>query len=222
MPTIPNPFVPSVSARRPAHVAIVLDRSGSMESCRDATISGFNEYAEHIRRTAAAEGLDVRLSLTVFNQEVSMPLFQAPLAQLRPLDRQSYVPDGMTAMLDAVGRTLQRLEQEGQDITSASVLVCVISDGYENSSREYSYAALAERIQRLTATERWTFTYMGSNQDLSRVSADLGIPRENTAVYAATPGGTAHAWERQQDATARRLQEVAAGAPASRAFFRDE
>jgi hypothetical protein len=221
MSLVPNPFMPRLPARRLAHVALVLDRSGSMESCRDATIQGFNQYAEQIRRTADEERLDVRLTLTVFNHEIHLPLFGAPLRDLRPLDRQSYVPNGSTAMLDAVGRTIDDLERRGQGIDEASVLVCIISDGYENASREYSYADIAERIQRLTATDRWTFTYLGANQDLSRVSAQLNIPTGNTAPYAASPAGTQDAWDRQQQATARRMRDIAARAPATKDFYKE-
>jgi hypothetical protein len=173
-----------------AHLAIILDRSGSMESCRDETISGFNEYTQQIRSTSKAAGLDARLSLTVFNPEVRMPLFGAPLKQLHAMDRKHYVPDGATAMLDAVGQTIKRLEKDAAEIDVASVLVCIISDGLENASREYTYADIAEHIQRLTATKRWTFTYLGSNQDLSQISQHLNIPMANTSSYVASRHGS--------------------------------
>jgi uncharacterized protein YegL len=222
MTTPTNPFVPAPTQSKPAHVALVLDRSGSMESCRDETIEGFNEYAQQIRGTAAKEGLQVRLTLTVFNHEVRMPLFEQPLARLHPMSRKYYVPDGSTSMLDAVGHTVDRLEREGTDIAAASVLVCIISDGHENASQHYSYADVAERIQRLTATERWTFTYLGANQDLSQVSEQLNIPVANTASYAATGAGTSDAWERQSRATSRRMAQVRSGERASVDFYAEE
>lgn len=222
MTTTHNPFIPPTRAKKLAHVAIVLDRSGSMESCRDATIGGVNEYEQHIRRTAWEEGLDTRVTLTVFNDHIRMPLFQAPLERLHALSRETYVPDGTTRLLDAVGRTIDRLERRGEKIGETTVLVCVVSDGYENASREYSQAHVASRIERLTATDRWTFTYLGSNQDLSRVSADLRIPAGNMAAYDATPAGTADAWERQARATRRRMQEIGRGERASREFYAEE
>jgi hypothetical protein len=217
-----NPFIPTPRPTKLAHVAIVLDRSGSMESCRDETISGFNEYAQDIRETAQTAGLDARLMLTVFNGEVRMPLFETSLERLHPLSRKYYVPDGSTAMLDAVGQTIDRLEREVSQIDQASVLVCVISDGEENSSTEYSYASVAERIQRLTATERWTFSYLGSNQDLSVVSESLSIPFANTSSYAPTGEGTSDAWQRQSRATRRRMEGVSTGKSASQDFYGEE
>ena len=210
------------AGRKATHVAIVLDRSGSMEACRDATIGGFNEYLQHVRRTAQEEELEVRLTLTVFNHEVRMPLFQEPLGRAHPLNRKTYVPDGMTAMLDAVGGTVDRLEHRGKGIDEASVLICVISDGYENASHRYSYADVAERIQQLTETGRWTFTYLGSNQDLSQVSAALHIPQGNTASYQATPSGSKAAWSRHGSATDRQLRSLAQEAPATVDFYLSE
>ncbi len=222
MTTPPNPFIPNPTHSRPAHVALILDRSGSMESCRDETIGGFNEYAQQVRATAAQEGLQVRLTLTVFNHEVRVPLFEQPLTRLHPMSRKYYVPSGSTAMLDAVGETIDRLERDGTGIADTSVLVCIISDGHENASQRYSYADVAERIQRLTATERWTFTYMGANQDLSVVSDRLNIPVANTASYAATEAGTADAWKRQRRATSRRMSQIKAGERASTDFYAEE
>jgi uncharacterized protein YegL len=217
-----NPFAPTPRLTKLAHVAIVLDRSGSMESCRDQTISGFNEYAQDIRKTAKKAGLDARLTLTVFNGEVRIPLFEAPLQRLHPMSRKYYVPDGSTAMLDAVGQTIDRLEREGSQIDQASVLVCVISDGQENSSNDYTYASVAERIQRLTATERWTFTYLGSNQDLSAVSDSLNISMANTSSYAASREGTTDAWKRHSRATSRRMEGVSTGKHTSHDFYAED
>jgi hypothetical protein len=177
---------------------------------------------QDIRKTAPKAGLDARLTLTVFNGEVRMPLFEAPLERLHPMSRKYYVPDGSTAMLDAVGQTIDRLEREGSQIDEASVLVCVISDGQENSSTDYTYSSVAERIQRLTATERWTFSYLGSNQDLSVVSEHLSIPLANTSSYSSTGEGTSDAWKRQSRATSRRMEGVSTGESASQEFYAEE
>jgi hypothetical protein len=226
--------------RRIARVAIVLDRSGSMEACRDATIGGFNEYIASIRQTVEREELPTRVTLTTFNGEVEVHYVDAPAGRLKPLTRRTYVPDGTTAMLDAVGETIERLQESDsdQDVEDlplsrggrggrgvrgpVSHLVCVISDGYENASRRYTYPDLAERIQQLTATGSWTFTYLGSNQDLSRISHDLHIPAGNVAAYAATPAGTDSAWKTHQESTSRHLSSAATGAPPPTTFYGGE
>ncbi|HZU14497.1 MAG TPA: vWA domain-containing protein [Chloroflexota bacterium] len=201
------------------HVAIVLDRSGSMETCRQATISGFNEYVGEIRRTAEREEVPTRVTLTTFNGDVTVHYVDEPLARLKRLSYRTYVPGGNTAMLDAVGETIDRLQP--LDAEDDTFLVCVISDGLENASRRYSYADIAERIQQLTATERWTFTYLGANQDLSVISRQLAIPVGNVAAYDADPTGTSDAWIRHSASTARYFEERAVESPRG-AFYREE
>jgi hypothetical protein len=125
-------------------------------------------------------------------------------------------------MLDAVGQTIDRLEREGSQIDEASVLVCTISDGQENSSTDYTYESVAERIQRLSASERWTFSYLGSNQDLSVVSDSLSISMANTSSYAVSREDTADAWQRHGRATRRRMQGVSTGKSASQEFYAEE
>lgn len=77
-----------------------------------------------------------------------MPLFRQPLERLHGLYRRSYVPNGNTAMLDAVGSTLDRPVMEVRNPHEKSFVVCILSDGYENASRDYSYNDIAQRIQR--------------------------------------------------------------------------
>jgi hypothetical protein len=195
--------------RRTMHVALILDRSGSMEGCRDATISGFNEYTGEVRRKAEQDELRMRVTLVAFNGDVRTVFVDEPLGRLRRLNRKTYVPDGSTAMLDAVGDTLQRLQPlDGEE---QRFLVCIISDGYENASRRYTYPDIAERIQRLTGTGRWTFTYLMSNQDLSVIERELHLDRGNMAAYVASDGGTRSAWARHTESTVRHLEAVSLG-----------
>jgi uncharacterized protein YegL len=204
------------------HVAIILDRSGSMEDCRDATISGFNELVEGIRADDRKGGLRTRITLVTFNHEVEVVQFKAPLSSLHRISRETYVPGGNTAMLDAVGLTLDRLTAEVKDQASKSFLVCIVSDGYENASRRYTYPDIAARIRKLTEAGNWTVTYLGSNQDLSKVSEALHIPAGNVAAYAATPAGTNAAWTVQREATTRRMARVRSGQPAAAPFYEED
>jgi uncharacterized protein YegL len=219
MTSIPSLEIPAQEKVKTLHVAIVLDRSGSMESCRDATISGFNELVESIRADDRRGGLRTRITLVTFNHDVEIVHFREPLSSLRLISRETYVPGGNTAMLDAVGLTLDRLTAEVKHPEGKSFLVCIVSDGYENASRRYTYPDIAARIRRLTEAGNWTFTYLGSNQDLSQVSQALHIPQGNVAAYAATPAGTDAAWAVQREATVRRMERVRSGEVAAADFY---
>ena len=96
-----------------------------------------------------------------------------------------------------------------------------ISDGLENASRFYDYPAIAERIRRLTATGRWTVTYLGSNQDLSVVGRELGIAPGNMARYDASPAGTRAAWAGHARATAAHFSAPASPIPSDSFYSHD-
>jgi hypothetical protein len=83
------------------HVAIILDRSGSMEACRAATISGYNEYFQSLRAIEEAERITLRVTLTVFNHLVEIADVGAGLGEIQPLSPERYLPHGGTAMFDA-------------------------------------------------------------------------------------------------------------------------
>jgi len=175
------------------HQIIVLDRSGSMSACREETISGFNQVVREVG--AAAEGADVRVTLVVFNEEVGFAAFCEPVEALHPLTWETYEPGGSTAMLDAVGIALERFAAEVGDDAETRYVVVIISDGEENASRRYDYAAIASMIGARQNTGRWTFAYVGANQDLSEVSRRMHIPQRNMVCYAPTRGGTQEAFD---------------------------
>ena len=179
---------------------VLLDASGSMGGCKEETISNFNEQVEAIKK--AGRGQKATVSLCTFNtpgQEKTI-LWRRPVEDIEKLTDASYKPGGTTAMYDCIVANVDRLAKElGEPLKpparstskpNPSVLVIIISDGYENASIHASQSDVAERIQAMQATNRWTFTYMGSNQDLSKVSRELRIPIGNTMDYLASKQGT--------------------------------
>lgn len=173
------------------YVAIVLDQSGSMESCRQQTIDGFNEQVQVVKRDGNENTF---VSLVRFNDHVDPKFFNASLDQLSEITYSDYKPDGMTAMYDAVGETITRLKNETDaDCPENAYLLVIVSDGFENSSKKFKQRDIAEMVQSLTATGRWTFTYLGSNQDLSKLSQEMGIQTSNMAQYVSNQVGTAKA-----------------------------
>jgi hypothetical protein len=204
------------------HVAIVLDRSGSMEAVRDETISGFNEQVGKIRARAMQDGAgETYVTLVLFNDEVVFSKFAEPAERLESLDRGSYAPDRTTAMLDAVGLTLERFRKVVRDDEDTRYLVVVISDGMENDSRIHGYESVAELIQRCRATGRWTFSYMGANQDLGVVAQRMAIPRSNIAAYTSDAEGTALSFRSLAGSMLGFMDRRDRGESLDRGFFRD-
>jgi hypothetical protein len=170
------------------HVGIVLDRSSSMDTCRQETIDGLNNQLAKLREADH----EVRVTFVDFNEDVRVRLVNKSIREVTNLTREEYVPNGCTAMYDGVGAALDALNEIPVSGNYAYLLL-IISDGQENSSRKVNASQLAERLKSLQATDRWTITYLGSNQDLTKVAKELNIPMGNMTSYTSNKVGTQHA-----------------------------
>jgi hypothetical protein len=156
-----------------------------MSACGEATIAGFNQVVRDVGK--ATEGSEVKITLVVFSDNAEFASFCEPVGALRPLTWESYEPDGQTAMLDAVMTVLRRFVIKGQDDPETRYLMTIVSDGEENASREFSYKTISKIIEARQNPGRWTFAYMGANQDLAEVSERTSILRGNTSAYVSSP-----------------------------------
>lgn len=171
-------------------IHLILDKSGSMEDVRDATISGVNEYVQ---------GLDEgKITLTLFDTlvEVKEPM---PVKDWVPLTRDSYVPSGMTALYDAVCHTLKGIRD---DQNKEKDLVVIMTDGLENSSKEYSQREMKKIVEDLQSKGNWTFVYLGANQDAYAEAQKYGIPTANAVSWNSSPTGTTASMNILRGATA--------------------
>lgn len=172
------------------YIALVLDKSGSMGSIKDSIIEAFNDNIETLKKET--EGMITKVCLVVFSTHgnQSVPLWMADLDSVKPLTEKNYQPGGMTAMYDAVGYTLKRLSEDTKNETGdISYLVTVVSDGHENDSKNYKGSDIAEMIQARNEDGRWTITYVGANQDLSKVAKDMKLSSANTLNFDASKEG---------------------------------
>lgn len=175
-------------------VGIVLDRSGSMLTIRDEMIAGCNDQLKVLRQSEE-EGNEVYVTLISFATFVDKPIFlNAPVSSIPNLTPERYQPEGATAMFDGVGDMLDSLcENKDLNDENVSFLVLVISDGEENASQRFGPSAIAQRVKALQATGRWTFVYLGANQDLSEVKENMNLYTGNTAAFNSTAEGTVRA-----------------------------
>ena len=202
------------------YIALVLDRSGSMQSVKQQTINGYNEQVQMLREEAHnPDRSETYVSLLTFNTRVSTELQNTPIEALREMTAEHYVPNGGTAMLDAVGHTIDMLctETDPSDEYN-SYLVVIISDGEELNSQVWTRQQLAGRINDLQSTNRWTFTYIGSNQDLSKVQ-ELGLHHGNTMSYASTPVGTMSAFSSNAQQMRKFMKSRSEGKMSSADFY---
>jgi hypothetical protein len=182
-------------------IGVILDRSGSMASVREQTITGFNEFLH--TQQQQHDGGRALMSLTQFDDRYEVNFVGEPIENVPDLDTESYIPRGSTALFDAIGRTIHELEawtraQQWQE----RVLVLIVTDGHENASREYSLEAVRALIER-KEKDGWNFAYMGANQDSYAVGGSLNIRADFTANYDATAGGTDMNYKRMASATSK-------------------
>lgn len=180
-------ITPVITPDETVLVTFVLDRSGSMVSCWDATITGFNEF----KNDQARQPGRTLFSLTTFNTEVNVEHKVTDVGEIPDLDRHSYHPDGMTALYDAVAYTIRNLESKlaGMQEKPTRNLFVIMTDGEENSSKEWTRDTLFDLIKEKEAAG-WDFVYLGANQDAYAVASSIGVAAGNTSGYVADAAGT--------------------------------
>ncbi len=167
------------------HIAIILDRSGSMNKIREETISGFNEQLKSFRDNA--NGQDNRVTLVTFGTTPDAPRFFTLDAELTEED---YIPRGWTALYDAIGDTITMLQAiEEEENTDVAFLVTVITDGQENHSKRFTQHKIATMIKELEDSGNWTFTYLGANHNVFEVSSALNFGAGNSKQFVLTVDG---------------------------------
>lgn len=152
---------------------IILDASGSMQSIKQSAIDSVNETLQTIRSAQNRHDNQQHfVTLVTFNDTVKTISECAPAEEVAELTADTYLPYCYTALYDAMGQSLTALRPH---IAEADrVLVTVVTDGYENASREYSGQAIKTLIDELKA-QGWVFAYMGANQDVEAVAATMSI-----------------------------------------------
>jgi uncharacterized protein YegL len=161
-------------------IAVILDRSGSMSSCQSDMEGGLNTF---IQEQTAQPG-SARLTLAQFDNEYEL------VEDYRDIQEAGYyqlVPRGVTALLDAIGRTVTntgaRLAAMPEDERPGKVVCVIITDGYENASKEWTKERVAALIKEQEEKYSWEFTYLGANQDAIATGTGMGFKASNSMTY---------------------------------------
>jgi len=149
----------------------LLDRSGSMNVCRDDTIGGFNSFIE------SQKPLGGTMTLYQFDHEIIVSYRAQKIEDVVPLTRETFVPRGGTALLDAIGEVIKK--------SSGTPTVIILTDGHENSSKTYTKPHIKDLIEA-KEKEGWIFMYIGANQDAFAESQSMGFQASRTLNYDVT------------------------------------
>ncbi|HJZ79725.1 MAG TPA: vWA domain-containing protein [Pyrinomonadaceae bacterium] len=167
------------------HIAVVLDRSGSMGDIKDETINGFNCFLAEQK----AAGDNATLTLVQFDTESTDVVHESkPIREVPDLNHETFQPRGGTPLLDALGQTIDSTGRALAAIPEANrpnkVVFVVITDGQENSSRHHTKAGIKEKIDHQSGKYNWQFVYLGANQDAFDEAGAVGITMARAANYA--------------------------------------
>lgn len=159
-------------------INFILDKSGSMATCLNDTIGGFNTYIDELKRDTKSK---YSFSLTLFDTNFENRHVAVDLSSVPALTKSTYVPNGGTALFDAIGHTVSAVEVKG--IKHDKVLTVILTDGEENSSKEYSLKKVKELIERKESEGNWTFVFLGADLSAFKAGDSMGINLANSVVY---------------------------------------
>ena len=159
-------------------VNVILDKSGSMASKLKDVIEGFNAYVDGLAQEHKVEYL---FSLTLFDTQVAYRHVAIPLSQVHKLDAKSYQPGGNTALNDAIGVTVRKIDADRPQVDK--VVTVIMTDGEENSSREWTLDAVKALIAQKESEGTWTFVFLGAAPDAWVQGRAYGIAAPNVAKY---------------------------------------
>jgi hypothetical protein len=169
------------------HVAIVLDRSGSMEDCRTDAIGAVNSYLRQVKDDKDIEAL---VSLLIFDsQGIDLIRDHVPAGSCAELASEEYQPRASTPLLDAVGHGVNVLDKRKEP--GARSILAVMTDGLENASREYTKDTIKALLDRKQKEDGWLVLYLGAGHDAWAQAGALGLHAGNVADFAKEAvGGT--------------------------------
>jgi hypothetical protein len=141
-------------------------------------VEGFNAYLDGL---AKEDKVDYLFSLTLFDTQVAYRDVAVPLSNIRKLDKKTYVPGGNTALNDAIGITVRKVDADRPQVDK--VVTVIMTDGEENSSREWTHDAVKALISQKESEGTWTFVFLGAAPDAWDQGRGYGIPVPNVVQY---------------------------------------
>jgi uncharacterized protein YegL len=171
-------------------LVFILDKSGSMAGLEDDTIGGFNSMLQK-QKLVDSECL---ITTVLFDTCYNLLHDRIDIKAVGPITQKEYSVGGMTALLDAIGKTIHKIgnaqRHTADDFRAENVMFVIITDGLENSSREYSPEKVKSQIERQKSKYNWEFIFLGANIDAALTAEQYGICADRAVDYIADSKGT--------------------------------
>lgn len=171
-------------------IVFVLDRSGSMSGLEKDTIGGYNSFLNQQKQS----GTKAVISTVLFDHEIQILHDRLPISNIKELTAKDYQPRGCTALLDAVGGSVSHIHKLHKKLAAADrpskTIIVIITDGYENSSKNYTYKKVKDMLSKRQEKDGWEFVFLGANIDAAAEAESFGISRKRAVNYKADSKGT--------------------------------
>ncbi len=197
-----------------SHISVILDRTGSMASIREETIAGFNAFLKQQQ----SEPGKATLTLVQFDSDDPYEVIHRfkPIKEIPLLTNETFVPRGMTPLLDAIGRGIMDLEKSLGSKKGAKketkVIMIIITDGYENASLEFNHKQINKMIKEKKEKDNWQFVYLSADLSSVNMAIEQGFDRDAVMAFDKDKQGTDEAWQatssRIADYRASRMEKV--------------
>ena len=192
-------------------IVLVIDKSGSMSCLRQTVIKSVNAF---LKDQKDCEGT-ATVTMYAFDDEVMVMQECSPLEKVPELSRENYEPDGCTALLDAVGTAIddtgKRLASLPEEQRPGNVIIGIMTDGFENSSRRYKWKDIADRIAHQREKYSWRFMFFGAGMDAIEVASKMNIDRADSVTWDAGDADEVHAVMSSQSRRAKACRKVSMG-----------
>ncbi len=171
-------------------LVFILDRSGSMSGLETDTIGGFNSMLEKQKK----ESGEAFVTTVLFDDKYELLHDRKDIKGINAITDEEYYVRGSTALLDAMGITINNigkaLSDTNEEEKPAKVLFVIITDGMENSSREFSYEKIKEMVEHQKSKYAWDFIFLGANIDAIMTAGSFGISADMAANFVSDSAGT--------------------------------
>lgn len=170
-------------------LVFILDKSGSMAGLESDTIGGFNAM---LAKQKIVDG-ECLVTTVLFDNNYELLHDRIDLRAIQPITEKEYQVGGSTALLDAMGRTMNKIgnvqKQTAEDYRAENVMFVIITDGQENSSREFSSEKIKAQVKSQKEKYGWEFVFLGANIDAFETANRYGISADKAQSYHADKEG---------------------------------
>lgn len=183
-------------------IVCILDRSGSMESIVDDAIGGFNGFLKKQKK----QDEDATMTVALFDDRYELLYNNVDLNKVKKITRDVWSPRGLTALNDAIGKTINdvgsEINKQKKSKRPDKILVAIVTDGWENASKEYTGSDIKKLIKKKEKDD-WQFVYLAADQDAFKVGTSFGVKGGNTFSYFNTSAGNTMMFNSLSNATSK-------------------